>query len=79
MKVSVSLPDADYRFLERVTSDGTYPSRSAAVSAGVRLLRERDMTGDYAEDYARWRGSADEALWDSTSGDGIEPSDEGVE
>jgi Arc/MetJ-type ribon-helix-helix transcriptional regulator len=78
VKMSVNVPSVDYEYLERVTADGTYPSRSAAVSAGVRLLRERDMASDYAEDFARWRGSEDEALWESTSGDGIGPDDGGL-
>jgi Arc/MetJ-type ribon-helix-helix transcriptional regulator len=76
--MSVNVPDVDYQFLERVTVDGTYSSRSAAVSAGVKLLRERDMARDYAEDFARWRGSEDESLWESASGDGIEPSGESL-
>jgi Arc/MetJ-type ribon-helix-helix transcriptional regulator len=76
--MSVNVPEADYRYLERVTADGAYPSRSAAVSAGVRLLRERDLAEDYAEDFARWRGSEDEALWEATSGDGIRPDEQGL-
>jgi Arc/MetJ-type ribon-helix-helix transcriptional regulator len=69
--MSVNVPQADYEFLQHLTADGTYTSRSAAVSAGVRLLRERELARCYAEDFALWNGSEDEALWESTSGDGI--------
>lgn len=70
MKLSVSLSDADVAFLDEVAK--RTGSRSAALQEAVRLMREMEMVDDYIETFAEWDASPDKALWDSTSGDGIE-------
>jgi len=71
MKVSVSLSEEDIAFLDREAVAGVYDSRSAAVAAAVRMLRERELLEAYRESFAEWADSGDADLWDSTSGDGL--------
>ena len=71
MKVSISLSDDDLAFIDKETHQGGYASRSAAVAAGIRLLRERELVDSYASAFAEQ--SEDEAqLWDSTAADGLD-------
>ncbi|HEU0205131.1 MAG TPA: ribbon-helix-helix domain-containing protein [Pseudolysinimonas sp.] len=70
MKLSVSLSQEDVAFLDRETGAGAYESRSAAIAAGVRMLRERQLTDDYRESFAEWAQSDDSELWDRTTADG---------
>lgn len=72
MKVSVSLSARDVDFLDQLVSDGAYPTRSAAIAASVRVLRNRDLQAQYAEAYREWEASGDAAVWEVTGGDGIE-------
>ena len=71
MKVSVSLSENDIDFLDKLTRDGTYASRSAAVAAAVRLLRQRDLTEAYADATKEWVASGEAAAWEGATGDGI--------
>jgi putative addiction module CopG family antidote len=71
MKVSVSLSESDAAFLDQETRTGAFESRSAAVQAGIRLLRERELARDYASAFDDWSGSDDEKLWDGSSADGL--------
>jgi Predicted transcriptional regulators containing the CopG/Arc/MetJ DNA-binding domain len=71
MKVSVSLPDKDVEFLDDQTSKGAYDSRSAAVQAGIRLLRERELADAYAGAFDDWSATEDESLWNDSAGDGL--------
>lgn len=66
MKISVSLPDEDVRFL-----DDQGPNRSATLHEAVALLRERQLTEQYAEAFTEWDESADAKLWDSATADGL--------
>lgn len=66
-KISVSLPDADVAFLDALAG-----TRSAAVAAGVRLLRERELEAQYADAYREWEESGEAAAWDVTAGDGLD-------
>jgi Arc/MetJ-type ribon-helix-helix transcriptional regulator len=70
-KVSVSLDERDVEFLDYQTAQGRFPSRSAGVSAGVRLLRDLDLADSYAEAFAQWADAESGRLWDSTTGDGV--------
>jgi len=70
MKVSVSLSDEDVAFLDRETGSGAFESRSAAISAAVRLLRQRELVDAYRESFAEWASSDDAELWDRASSDG---------
>ena len=71
MKVSISLSDEDLEFLDRETKGGGYPSRSAAVAAAIRVLRERELIASYTEAFADWPDS-EAGLWDSAAADGLD-------
>ncbi|HMM83357.1 MAG TPA: ribbon-helix-helix domain-containing protein [Terrimesophilobacter sp.] len=71
MKVSVSLPPEVVEFLDEQTRSGVYPSRSAALSAAVTVLREASMTDSYATAWEEWEQSGEDALWESVAGDGV--------
>jgi Arc/MetJ-type ribon-helix-helix transcriptional regulator len=71
MKLSVSLPEDDVAFLDRATEEQRYASRSAAVAAAVRLLREQDLEASYVDAFGEWIATGDGPAWDSTAGDGL--------
>jgi Arc/MetJ-type ribon-helix-helix transcriptional regulator len=66
MKISVSLPDEDVRFL-----DEQGVNRSAVLHEAVALLRERQLADQYAEAFAEWEGSPDAEPWDAVAADGL--------
>jgi Arc/MetJ-type ribon-helix-helix transcriptional regulator len=66
MKISVSLPDEDVRFL-----DEQGVNRSAVLHEAVALLRERKLADQYAEAFSEWRDSPDAELWDAATADGL--------
>ena len=66
MKISVSLPEEDVRFL-----DEQGVNRSAALHEAVALLRERRLADQYAEAFSEWKGSPDAELWDAATADGL--------
>lgn len=72
MKVSVSLPGEDVRFLDAYAEEQGLESRSAALQRAVRLLRTAELGGTYEAAWNEWKvaGDADD-LWDSTVGDGV--------
>ncbi len=66
MTVSISLTDRQLAFLDEKVERGVYPSRSAAVAAGIRSLLEKDLVRQYEEMFAEydeqdeaWIGFAD--------------------
>lgn len=69
MKVSVSLSQDDVSFLDKLAEEGAYPSRSAALAAGVRLLRHRDLAAQYAEAISEWEASGEAETWDAVTAD----------
>jgi Arc/MetJ-type ribon-helix-helix transcriptional regulator len=75
MKVSVSLPDDDVAFLDSFAKSEGFPSRSAALQEAIRTLRSLAIAaqlGDaYEEAWQEWFDSGDEALWATTSADGL--------
>ncbi len=71
MKVSVSLPENDIRFLDDFAAVHGLDSRSAALQRAVRLLRAMSLSEDYASAWAEWNSSSDSQLWDAVSGDGV--------
>lgn len=66
-KVSISLDEVELAYLDAETRLGRYPSRSAAVQAAIRLLKERRLEDAYADAFVDW----DDEEWDVVSGDGI--------
>ncbi|GLY05170.1 MULTISPECIES: hypothetical protein [Actinoplanes] len=65
MKISVSLPEEDVRFLDE---QGT--NRSATLHEAVALLRDRQLADQYAAAFSEWHDSPDAELWDATTADG---------
>ena len=70
MKLSVSMPDDDVRFLDEYAREQGLDSRSAAVHRAVRLLRTAELGAAYESAWDEWAGS-DAAGWDSVAGDGL--------
>ncbi len=71
MKVSVSLSRADIQFVDAQTDSGLFASRSAAVQAAIRLLRDRTYTDSYAAAWSEWEDSGDSASWEQAAQDGL--------
>jgi Arc/MetJ-type ribon-helix-helix transcriptional regulator len=71
MKVSVSLPGDDVRFLDEYAREQGLDSRSAALHRAIRLLRSAELGGTYEAAWEEWAAQDDGALWDSTVGDGL--------
>ena len=67
MKISISLVDDDIAFLDQEAE--IYGSRSAAISAAIRSLRERLMVDAYRESFAEWAESGDSEAWDRAADD----------
>lgn len=70
MKLSVSLSDEDVALLDEHARSRGLRSRSAALQQAVRLLRQVDLEGDYAEAWKDWESSGDRAAWEGVAGDG---------
>jgi Arc/MetJ-type ribon-helix-helix transcriptional regulator len=70
MKVSVSLPGEDVRFLDEYAQEQGLDSRSAALHRAVRLLRAAELGAEYESAWGEWFGAEDAELWDATAGDG---------
>jgi len=66
MKISVSLPEEDVRFLDE---QGT--NRSATLHEAVALLRQRQLADQYAEAFDQWEDSLEARLWDTATADGL--------
>lgn len=71
MKVSVSLPGDDVRFLDEYAKEQGLDSRSAALHRAVRLLRTAELGGTYEAAWEEWAAEDAPDLWDSTAGDGL--------
>jgi len=65
MKLSVSLPKEECKFLDKCVQDGQYPSRSAVVLRALRLLRGADLSAMYSQAFAEWENSEEGVDWDS--------------
>lgn len=66
MKISVSLPEEDVRFLDEQGAN-----RSAVLHEAVTLLRNRQLTEQYAEAFDQWADSPEARLWDTAAADGL--------
>ena len=70
MKVSVSLPDDDIKFLDDYAQREGIPTRSAALHQAVRLLRAAELGAAYEDAWAEWEATDDAELWETTTSDG---------
>jgi Arc/MetJ-type ribon-helix-helix transcriptional regulator len=71
MKVSVSLPDEDVKFLDAYAEDQGLASRSAVLLKAVRLLRGVELAPAYEDAFATWDDSDEGSHWDNTAGDNL--------
>jgi Arc/MetJ-type ribon-helix-helix transcriptional regulator len=71
MKVSVSLPGDDIRFLDEYAKDRGLDSRSAAVHRAVRLLRTAELATAYEHAWDQWATDGDLEAWEAAVGDGL--------
>lgn len=66
MKISVSLPEEDIKFL-----DSQGGNRSAILHDAVRLMRQARLSDQYEMAIEEWADSEDAPLWDRAAADGI--------
>jgi len=71
MKVSVSVPGEDVRFLDDYAKEQGLDSRSVVVHEAVRLLRSAELGAAYESAWEQWATHGDAEAWDSTVGDGL--------
>jgi antitoxin MazE9 len=71
MKLSVSLPPADVEFLDDYAQRRDVATRSGALQRAVELLRQSELEDAYDEAFGAWSESADAALWQAASADGL--------
>jgi Arc/MetJ-type ribon-helix-helix transcriptional regulator len=71
MKISVSLPDDDVRFLDEYAEAQGYASRSAVLRSAVRILRSAKLGDAYADAWGLWEVSGDADEWDVSTSDGL--------
>lgn len=70
MKLSVSLPDEDVKFLDEYAAQAGIESRSAVVHRAVRLLQASELGPAYEAAWEEW-AAGDADAWDSTVADGL--------
>ena len=71
MKVSVSLPEEDVRYLDSYARERGIESRSAVLHRAVRLLRASELSADYGDAWSEWAASGDADAWDAVTADGV--------
>ena len=70
MKLSVSLPDEDVRFLDEYARMHAR-SRSGAVHAAIDTLRQGGLADAYEQAWEEWDASGDGRAWEQPLGDGL--------
>lgn len=71
MKLSASLPDEDVAFLDVYAREHGLTTRSSVLQRAVRLLRDAELGGAYADAWDEWVSSGEADSWDVTVGDGL--------
>lgn len=71
MKLSVSLPEEDVRFLDAYAQKEGIESRSAVLHRAVRLLHSADLGHAYELAWQDWGRSGDAQSWDAAVADGL--------
>jgi Arc/MetJ-type ribon-helix-helix transcriptional regulator len=71
MKLSISLPDFDIKFLDGYAHSHGIESRSAAIQRAIRLLRATDLGDAYEAAWDEWEQSGDDEAWETTVADGL--------
>lgn len=75
MKISVSLNADDVQFLDAYAGDHGCGSRSGAVAAAVRALREAQLVKDYERAFTDWAQSGEQQAWETVVADGLPTED----
>lgn len=70
MKLSISLKPEEVGFLDAYAASQGVASRSAVVRVALRLLRERELAGDYAAAFNEFDDETAE-FWEGTASDGL--------
>ncbi|MDQ2827082.1 MAG: ribbon-helix-helix domain-containing protein [Actinomycetota bacterium] len=70
MKVSVSLPDEDIKFIDTYAQAQGH-SRSAALHHAVTMLRAAQLGPAYAAAFDEWETSGDAVAWEVVVSDGL--------
>jgi Arc/MetJ-type ribon-helix-helix transcriptional regulator len=70
MKLSVSLPDEDVKFLDDYAKQLGINSRSAVVHRAVRLLQASELGPAYEAAWEEW-AAGDADAWDAAVADGL--------
>ena len=71
MKVSVSLPGEDVKFLDAYAREQGLESRSAALHRAVRLLRTAELGATYESAWDEWSADGEADAWEAATGDGV--------
>ena len=72
MKVSVSIPEQDLRFLDDYVVAEGLDSRSAGIHEAIGALRQMALTLEAEQAIAEWYDSGEAEVWDVTVADGLE-------
>lgn len=75
MKVSVSLKDSDVEFLDALTEQHGFASRSAAVARALKTFRELHLGDAYEKAWHQWEESGEAGAWESAAGDGLDDAE----
>jgi hypothetical protein len=70
MKLSVSLPEEDVKFLDEYARAHTR-SRSGAVHEAIDTLRQVGLADAYEQAWEEWDASGDGELWEQSASDGL--------
>ena len=70
MKLSISLKTEEVGFLDAYATSQGIASRSAVVRVALRLLRERELAGEYAAAFNEFDDETDE-VWEGAASDGL--------
>lgn len=70
VKLSISLPDEDVAFIDRLAAEAGFESRSAVIQHALERLRATELQADYAEAWDDWRATGDDEPWEASAGDG---------
>jgi Arc/MetJ-type ribon-helix-helix transcriptional regulator len=71
MKVSVSLPAEDVKFLDSYARAQGAQSRSAVLHKAVGLLRAAQLADAYEEAWDSWASSEEAMAWETVAADGL--------
>ncbi|PPK66768.1 antitoxin [Actinokineospora auranticolor] len=71
MKLSVSLPEEDVRFIDEYLGRAAeHGNRSAVIQLAIGLLRESSLRDEYLAAFDEWDAGEDALLWEPTAADG---------